>query len=385
MNQNYQPYTQSSGSYTAFNYAYYFCHRFNKQPSVLKPARVLFKESILDDIKKELKLVCENRVLTNPTQKKFDETISAYAFEGDELVVYLERSRLIIDAAEELEDDEYVGQSFSRDIKSKGLTAIFFYIEKSEPQLRRLLKNFELFKDDKKNSVNLIVGSPGEGYSLREFHTKLPSKEIDLDLNYGDSFSKKHKTILKRLNEQNDTGLVILNGKPGTGKTTYIKYLTTLIDKRIIFVPPSMAEGITTPSFLPFLLENKNSILVIEDAEKVVGSREANDTNNGVSNILNMTDGVLGDCLNIQIIATLNTVREKIDPALLRKGRLIAEHEFKELPEENVKKLFEQLKIKKEVTKPLTLTEIYNHDEDDTEEEKPKKFIGFQVKGDDAI
>jgi ATP-dependent 26S proteasome regulatory subunit len=90
-----------------------------------------------------------------------------------------------------------------------------------------------------------------------------------------------------------------------------------------------------------------------------------------------MTDGILGDCLSLQVIATLNTPREKIDKALLRKGRLIAEHEFQELSEENVKKLFDKLKIKKDVTKPLTLTEIYNHDEDDQVTE-PKKYIGFK-------
>ena len=92
---------------------------------------------------------------------------------------------------------------------------------------------------------------------------------------------------------------IVISGKAGTGKTTYIKYLTTLLKKKVIFVPPNMTEGITAPNFLPFLMENKNSILVIEDAEKVIGSRESNDTNNGVSNILNMTDGILGDCLNI--------------------------------------------------------------------------------------
>jgi ATP-dependent 26S proteasome regulatory subunit len=211
---------------------------------------------------------------------------------------------------------------------------------------------------------------------LREFTTKLPCKEVDLELNYGKEFAKKHEIILERLNKQNGSGLVVLNGKPGTGKTTYIKYLTTQIEKRIIFVPPSMAESLTGPNLLPFLMENKNSILIIEDAEKVIGCRESSDTNNSVSNILNMTDGILGDCLSLQVIATLNTPREKIDKALLRKGRLIAEHEFQELSEENVKKLFDKLKIKKEVTKPLTLTEIYNHDEDDQVTE-PKKYIGF--------
>jgi len=98
-----------------------------------------------------------------------------------------------------------------------------------------------------------------------------------------------------------------------------------------------------------------------------------------VSNILNMTDGVLGDCLNIQIIATLNTTREKLDTALLRKGRLIAEHEFKALTEDEASKVFKSIGIDKKVDKPLTLTEIYNHEEEDlAEKDQPKKFIGFR-------
>lgn len=371
----FQPYSKTSGTYTPFNFSYYFCHKFGKQPSTYKTMRLLFKDTIIEKLKKEYKLIHEGKV-AYLNKDKVEEATTIFGFEGNEIIVYLERSKLV-DAFGEDTDEEWATNDFARDVKSKALTVMILYTDKKE--LNKVVEMLERYNEEKKNNVNLIVGSPSEGFGLREFHTKLPSKEIDLELNYGEEFLAKHKTILKRLGQLNDTGLVVLNGKPGTGKTTYIKYLTTLIDKRIIFVPPNMAEGITAPSFLPFLLENKNSVLIIEDAEKVVGSRDSSETNNGVSNILNMTDGILGDCLNIQIIATLNTEREKIDQALLRKGRLIADHEFKELPEDNVKRLFEKLKIKKEVTKPLTLTEIYNYDEEDREEEKPKKFIGFKV------
>ena len=63
-----------------------------------------------------------------------------------------------------------------------------------------------------------------------------------------------------------------------------------------------------------------SKILIIEDAERVISDRESNGSPAGVSNILNLTDGILGDCLNIQVIATFNMKREKIDQALLRKG-----------------------------------------------------------------
>ena len=69
-------------------------------------------------------------------------------------------------------------------------------------------------------------------------------------------------------------------------------------------------------------MKHKNSVLVIEDAERVISDRQGHGSSAGVSNILNLTDGILGDCLNIQIIATFNMARERIDSALLRKGRL---------------------------------------------------------------
>jgi ATP-dependent 26S proteasome regulatory subunit len=97
----------------------------------------------------------------------------------------------------------------------------------------------------------------------------------------------------------------------------------------------------------------------------------------GVSNILNLTDGILGDCLNIQIIATFNMKREKIDQALLRKGRLIAEHKFDKLSINEVNKLLEYIGKEGKVTEPMTLADIYNIDEELFKVEENLK-IGFK-------
>jgi len=375
--KQFQPYSTHTGAYQPFNYLFYYCHKHNIQPCVYKPNRILYNDSCLKKLEKKYTRIYE----LASTVKVKDETkdiISTYAFEKDTTLIFLERAKFPDD---EYSDDEYDLEydHHRNDALSDSFVITIMY--KAGTNLKEILADFTPRKEKNKNNIFLIIGSAGDGFGLKDFQTRLPTKEMDLELNYGATFVKKHQTIINRLNTQNNSGLVLLNGQPGTGKTTYIKYLTTLLDKKIIFVPPSMAEGITAPTFLPFLMEHKNSILVIEDAEKVVGSRESSDTNNGVSNILNMTDGILGDCLNIQIIATLNTPREKVDAALLRKGRLIAEYEFAELPLENVEKLFKHLDIKDKPEGPMTLTDIYNYErvKEDRQNEKPVKRMGFCV------
>jgi hypothetical protein len=208
------------------------------------------------------------------------------------------------------------------------------------------------------NNVNLVIAGPG-GYDTETFD--LPKQVIDIQLNYGTAFLPIHETILSKLNKQKGKGLVLLHGDPGTGKTHYLKYLASRIrNKRVLFIPPFLADFITSPDMVPFLIDNSNSILFIEDAERVITDRTENGST-GVSNILNITDGILSDILNIQIVATFNMDKKKIDPALLRKGRLIAEHKFEALSVEDSNRLLKHLGINHTTDKPMTLTEIYNH------------------------
>ena len=201
--------------------------------------------------------------------------------------------------------------------------------------------------------------------------------QMDLELNYGERFVKVHEVIVEKLNENNGKGIILLHGDPGTGKTSYIKYLTSLIkEKDILFIPPSMAEMLSEPSIIPFLMDHKNSILIIEDAERVISDREGNGSPAGVSNILNLTDGILGDCLSIQIVATFNMKREKIDQALLRKGRLIAEHKFEKLTIDDTNKLLEYLNKEHISEESMCLADIYNIDVEVYKSKKTSK-IGF--------
>lgn len=225
------------------------------------------------------------------------------------------------------------------------------------------------------NRVSLVVQTRN-GYDTESF--ELPKQKLDIELNYGKGFKPVHDKIIGTLNKKDGKGLVLLHGTPGTGKTHYLKHLASLIrGKEVLFIPPYLADFITSPEMTPFLIENSNSVLFIEDAENVITDRTVNGTN-GVSNILNITDGILSDILKIQIVATFNMDKHKIDKALLRKGRLIAEHKFDALEVEDANALLKHLEKDYVTDKPMTLTEIYNWGEEEYKsEEGEKRKIGF--------
>ncbi len=100
--------------------------------------------------------------------------------------------------------------------------------------------------------------------------------------------------------------------------------------------------------------------MLIEDAEPLLVSRDENTRIQGITNLLNMTDGLLNDMLGLQIICTFNVPLKQLDKALLRPGRLIARKEFKPLQAFEANILAHSLGITYIFNKPATLSDIYS-------------------------
>ena len=178
------------------------------------------------------------------------------------------------------------------------------------------IKKFKKRETRKKPEMQLLVTTQ-RGLDTQSMEITRP--KFSIEENYNDDFLSVHQTILNRLRKKNDKGLVLLHGKPGTGKTSYIRYLITKTQKPVIFLPPNMAATITDPGLMNILIMNPNSIFVIEDAENIIIDRNRSGSS-PVSALLNLADGLLSDCLNIQIICSFNTDLSRVDSALTRKG-----------------------------------------------------------------
>lgn len=107
-------------------------------------------------------------------------------------------------------------------------------------------------------------------------------------------------------------------GKPGNGKTSLCLSLAKKYNRNIYFLN---LNGMTDKDVKRAFRDiGNNSILVIEDIDAIFSNRKSKKTKSSFSNLLNCLDGVFykEGCINI---LTTNHP-EKLDPALIRKGRV---------------------------------------------------------------
>lgn len=217
------------------------------------------------------------------------------------------------------------------------------------------------------------------GFDIMDFDFDyIKYKNINIETHYNDDFFPVSDKIINHLNTKKSSGITILYGEPGTGKTTFLRYLISKTEKDVIYLPPDMTTILSDPSIIDFIKSQSNSVFIIEDGEEILRKRGETGNSTAVSNMLNVSDGILADILHFNFVVTINCDIDEIDPALRRPGRLVAEYKFNKLNKLKTNNLIKQLyNINDTNYDAMTLAEIYSLNETKFVHSKKKNGVGF--------
>jgi hypothetical protein len=228
-------------------------------------------------------------------------------------------------------------------------------------------------------------------YLIQQDGDNIKTKEVSLSsdtvlkpealaLHYGSGSREWHQSFMEKLCKRTN-GLSIFEGRPGTGKTFYLRHLMGELKKshRFYFIPTSTMGILSRPDFIGFWTDqrwhhsDKRFVVVLEDSDAALMTR-GSDNREQVSAILNLSDGMLADFLRLQIICTINCCTADIDSALLRPGRLVCHRVFARLDYTQAARLAESLGRKLPQARDYSLAEVFAGNDTD---EIPRPRMGF--------
>lgn len=315
----------------------------------------------------------ESGRITSDQSYKADEGKSFYeennvekaSYRHNQDIIFIRRNGIFIKIDKSRDKLEHA-KSFTNLFFDRYVISTFFYKQKLQKLIDEIIEYNQQFK---KKTIEKVTIWNFDGYNnwsrVRNLNPKkmrnivLDKDKKDLILGDVDKFMSRKKWYNERCIPYKRGYL--FKGVPGNGKTSLSMALAHHLKKDIYTLSISEVKG---DGDLKYLFNNidSNSILLIEDIDAAFSGRKSKDKVS-FSGLLNCLDGIYYKEGIITIMTTNHA--DKLDPALMRDGRVDLQIKFDNPAQKEVKEyveLFYAIKLNGQIyNKEYSMSKIQNY------------------------